>query len=196
VALNVTVDQPTASGFVTTWPSGEALPTASTHNFVPGLTVANLVLAKVGDGGHVSMFNSAGETHLVADVIGYYSSSGGAFVPVAPKRLVDTRDGTGGVSGQLGQGASMTVGLADGAPVPPGASGVVLNVTAADSTAPSFLTSWPTGVEKPFVSTLNPRPGVPVPNQAYLKLGTGGRLDVYNNTGATNVVVDVFGYFT
>jgi hypothetical protein len=35
---------------------------------------------------------------------------------------------------------------------------------------------------------------VPVPNQAYLKLGAGGRLDVYNNSGATDVIVDVFGY--
>ncbi|MGE3588908.1 MAG: hypothetical protein AB7L17_14380 [Ilumatobacteraceae bacterium] len=196
VALNVTVDQPTGSGFLTTWPTGEALPTASTHNFVPGLTVANLVLAKVGAGGKVSMFNSAGDTHLVADVIGYYSSSGGAFVPVAPQRLVDTREGLGAPAGPLGQQASMTVGLANGAPVPASASGVVVNVTSADSTAPSFLTAWPTGVERPFASTLNPRPAVPVPNQAYLKLGDGGALDIFNNTGATSVIVDVFGYFT
>lgn len=44
VALNVTVDQATAPGFLTTWPSGEPRPTASTHNFVAGGTVANLVL--------------------------------------------------------------------------------------------------------------------------------------------------------
>ena len=42
VALNVTVDGPTGTGFVTTWPTGEPRPNASTHNFSPGLTAANL----------------------------------------------------------------------------------------------------------------------------------------------------------
>lgn len=194
VALNVTVDQPTSAGFITTWPSGVELPTASTHNFTPGTTVANLVLAKVGADGRVSMFNSAGNTHLVADVIGYYSSSGGAFVPVAPQRMVDTREGLGGVLGPLGQAGSFSVPLATGAPVPPSASAIIVNITAANSTDRSFVTAWPTGLVRPNASTLNPRPGVPVPNQAYLKLGTNGSLDVFNNSGSSDIIIDVFGY--
>lgn len=194
VALNVTVDGPTGSGFVTTWPTGEPRPNASTHNFTPGLTVANLVLAKVGAGGRVSLFNSTGSTHLIADVIGYFSASGGAFVPVSPQRLVDSRDGTGGVLGQLGQGGIVAAPLATGSPVPGSAGAVVVNVTSVNSSAPSFLTAWPSGVGRPTASTMNPRPGVPVPNQAYLKLGAGGQLDVFNNSGATDVIIDVFGY--
>jgi hypothetical protein len=194
VALNVTVDGPTAAGFITTWPTGERMPDASTHNFTPGLTVANLVIAKVGAGGMVSMFNSAGSTHLVADVVGYFSSSGGAFVPVTPRRLADTRDGTGGVFGQVGPQSSVSVTVADGNPVPANASGAVVNVTSVSSSEASFLTVWPSGPGRPVASTLNPRPGVPVPNQAYLKLGDAGRLVIYNNTGSTDVFVDVFGY--
>ncbi len=193
VALNVTVDGPTGSGFVTTWPTGEPRPTASTHNFVPGLTVANLVLAKVGAGGRVSLFNSAGATHLIADVVGYFSGSGGAFVPVSPQRLVDSRSGAGGVAGQLGPGASTAAALATGSPVPGSAGAVVVNVTSVNSSHPSFLTAWPAGVGRPTASTMNPRPGVPVPNQAYLKLG-GGTLEVFNHSGSTDVVIDVFGY--
>lgn len=194
VALNVTVDGPTAAGFITTWPTGERMPDASTHNFTPGLTVANLVIAKVGAGGMVSMFNSAGSTHLVADVVGYFSSSGGAFVPVTPRRLADTRDGTGGLFGQVGPQSSVSVAVADGNPVPANASGAVVNVTSVSSSEASFLTVWPSGPGRPVASTLNPRPGVPVPNQAYLKLGDAGRLVIYNNTGSTDVFVDVFGY--
>lgn len=194
VALNVTVDQPTSSGYLTTWPTGEPMPTASTHNFVPGLTAANLVLAKVGANGQVSMFNSAGSTHLVADVVGYFSSQGGTFVPVTPSRLVDTRDGTGGVVGPIGQGSSFTAMLAGGGAIPPQATAVVVNVTSANSTAPSFVTAWPSGSGRPVASTVNPRPGVPVPNQAYLKLGSAGELAVFNNSGNTDVVIDVFGY--
>lgn len=195
VALNVTVDQPTSTGFVTTWPSGEGRPNASTHNFVPNLTVANLVLAKVGANGNVSLFNSAGSTHLVADVIGYFSATGGAFIPVDPERLVDSRDGTGGVLGALGQGVSIAPTLSDGTPIPVAAAAVVVNITSVNSTIPSFITAWPTGVSRPNASTLNPRPGVPVPNQAYLKVGAGGKLDVFNASGGTDVIIDIFGYF-
>jgi hypothetical protein len=195
VALNVTVDQPTGTGYLSVWPTGRPRPTASTHNYVPGLTVANLVLAKVGDGGQVSVYNSAGLTHVIADVIGYFSDDGGLFVPVSPQRLVDTRDGTGGVPGPLGPSETRSLNMTAG-PVPPGAKSVVVNVTSVDSTEPSFITVWPSDAERPLASTVNPRPGAAVPNQAYLRLGGDGRLNAYNNGGATSLIVDAFGYFT
>jgi hypothetical protein len=188
VALNVTVDQPTAPGYITVWPTGAQRPTASTHNFTPGLTVANLVLAKVGDGGKVSLFNSNGATHLVADVVGYFSSTGGRFIPISPSRVVNTRDGTGDRLGPLGANGSFT-------PVVSGGSGAVVNVTSVNASTTGYITAWPAGETMPLVSTLNPRPGVPVPNQAYLKLSADGRLGVYNFAGSSDVVIDVFGYF-
>jgi hypothetical protein len=195
VALNVTVDQPTGPGYLTVWPTGETQPLASSHNFVPGLTVANLVLAKVGANGQVSIFNSFGNTHVIADVVGYYSGSGGVFVPVSPQRIVDSRSAIGkGVTGPIGQGQAINLDVAGVGPVPANATAAIVNVTSVDSTAPSFITVWPTGTDRPTASTLNPRPGVPVPNLAYLKLGTGGQLSLFNNTGSTNYLVDVFGY--
>jgi hypothetical protein len=194
VALNVTVDQPTLSGFLTVWPRGEGRPTASTHNFVPGLTTANLVLAKVGTGGQVSIFNSAGATHVVADVVGYFSASGGAFVPLDPTRVIDTRNGTGTTAAPLGLGDGRTMILANNAPVPANAKAVIVNVTATNTTNPSFITVWPSGAAQPLASTLNPRPGENIPNHAYLRLGANGSLDVFNNNGSTDVVIDVFGY--
>lgn len=195
VALNVTVDQPTASGFLTVWPTGESQPFTSTHNFAPGLTVANLVLAKMGASGQVSIFNSSGNTHIIADVVGYFSATGGVFVPVSPERIVDSRTGIGtGVSGPLGQAQSNSVAVAGVGPVPAGATAAIVNVTSVNSTASSYITVWPTGAARPMASTLNPRVGVPVPNLAYLKLGSGGHLSLYNNTGPTDYIVDVFGY--
>ncbi|MGZ4771121.1 MAG: hypothetical protein ACXV3B_00425, partial [Ilumatobacteraceae bacterium] len=134
VALNVTVDQPTSSGFLTVWPTNEARPLASSHDFVPGLTVANLVLAKVSPSGQVSIFNSGGNTHIVADVVGYFSSSGtGTFVPLSPQRIVDSRLGIGrGVTGPLGPGGSINIdvaGVGVGG-VPRGATAAIVNVTA------------------------------------------------------------------
>ncbi|MEY4230757.1 MAG: hypothetical protein RLZZ362_1606, partial [Actinomycetota bacterium] len=69
VALNVTVTEPWAAGYVTAYPCGGSLPSASNLNFSAGTTVANLVIAKVGTGGKVCLFSSA-PTHLIADVNG------------------------------------------------------------------------------------------------------------------------------
>ena len=194
VALNVTVDQPTSTGFLTVWPAGENRPNASTHNFTPGVTGANLVLAKVGAGGQVSIFNSDGTTHVIADVIGYFSNSGGAFVPVAPKRIIDTRSGVGGPAAQVGPGGVLAMAVANASPVPPSAKAVIVNITTVNSTSGGFITVWPTGAGQPLASTLNPRPGSPVPNQAYLRLGSGGSLNAFNAAGSTDIIVDVFGY--
>ena len=76
------------------------------------------MLAKVGANGQVSIFNSHGNTHLIADVVGYFSATGSAFVPTAPRRLLDTRDGTGGRTGQVGANSSFDVTLATGDPIP------------------------------------------------------------------------------
>jgi hypothetical protein len=114
---------------------------------------------------------------------------------VSPQRIVDSRNGIGnGVSGPLGQQLSNSVEVAGVGPVPSGATAAIVNVTSVNSTAPSYITVWPTGTPRPTASTLNPRVGVPVPNLAYLKLGTGGHLSLYNNTGSTDYIVDVFGF--
>jgi hypothetical protein len=81
VLLNVTVTQPTSTGYITVYPSGTTRPTASNLNFTAGRTVPNLVVAKVGADGKVMIFNSAGTTHIVADVVGWFNSSGGGGAP-------------------------------------------------------------------------------------------------------------------
>lgn len=75
VVMNLTATGPSASGFLTAYPSGSARPTASNLNFSAGQTLPNLVTVKVGDGGRVSITNSSpGTVHLIADVEGYYLS--------------------------------------------------------------------------------------------------------------------------
>ena len=72
VVLNVTAVAPTASSYVTVWPAGEAQPLASNLNLTPGQTLPNVVVAKVGSDGQVSIFNAAGSTHLILDVAGWF----------------------------------------------------------------------------------------------------------------------------
>jgi hypothetical protein len=73
---------------------------------------------------------------------------------------------------------------------------VVLNVTVTGPTAPGFVTVWPEGASRPLASNLNFVPGQTVPNRVIVKTGTGGRVDLYNLTGSTDLVVDVGGYYT
>ena len=113
--MNVTVDGPTDFGYLSAWPSGEQQPLVASLNFHPGQTVPNLVTVKTGANGRVNIFNSAGNTNVVADVMGYYTdvppSSGGKFTPLTPSRILDTRDGTGrgGAVGPVPQGGVIHV---------------------------------------------------------------------------------------
>ena len=73
--LNVTAVMPTASGFLTVFPAGTTMPTVSNLNFKPGVTVANLVTVPLSSSGMVSIYNHAGNTNVVVDVDGYYTST-------------------------------------------------------------------------------------------------------------------------
>jgi hypothetical protein len=72
VLLNLTVTQPTGDGYVTAWPSGTPQPDVSSLNFTPGLTAPNLVLVPLGSGGAIDVYNSAGSSHITADVVGWF----------------------------------------------------------------------------------------------------------------------------
>lgn len=73
VVLNVTVTAPAGSGYVTVYGDGTTRPGVSNLNFVTAQAVANLVIAPVGAGGRVALFNwSGGATQLIADVSGWY----------------------------------------------------------------------------------------------------------------------------
>ncbi len=196
VAVNVTVTQPTASSFMTIFPAGSPRPLAANLNYTPNKTVANLVVVKVGAGGKVSMFNSTGSTHAIYDVAGWYSDvtggSDGRYVPVTAARLLDTRGGV-----RLGPNSSLDLQVSNQGGVPAtGAVAAVLNVTVTGPTATSFLTVHPTGTTRPLAANVNFTSGTTQGNRVFAKLGTGGKVTIYNNAGSTDVIVDVSGYFT
>ncbi|GAA0661018.1 hypothetical protein GCM10010193_10030 [Kitasatospora atroaurantiaca] len=184
--LNVTVTEPDRDGFLTV---GHTM-SSSNLNFRAGQTVANQVTAPIDADGTVTICNTGGAIHVVADVFGYYAADGGSlFTPVPPKRLTDTRsDGTGAIAG----GAFHAV--ASGAPA--GATGAVLNVTSAGSDRGGYLTVWADGRQRPGTSSVNFAAGQIVPNHVTTPLGANGQFDVYNFQGTTDVIADLFGYFT
>ncbi|MER5637600.1 PKD domain-containing protein [Kitasatospora sp. NPDC002227] len=187
VVLNLTATASDAGSYLTAYASGTGRPGTSNLNFTAGQTVANQVVVPIGDDGKVSVYNRFGHTHVVADVFGYYGPSGALFTPVVPTRLVDTRKQTA-----VGTGKFLKVDTG----VPAGATGAVLNVTSTASTAGGYLTVWADGAPKPGTSNVNFPAGATVPNHVTTPLGTNGAFDVYNFAGSTQVVADLFGYFS
>jgi hypothetical protein len=76
VVLNITGTEPTDGTYLTVWPTGQTRPTASNINLGPGETAPNLVVAKVGANGKVSIYNARGNTHVIVDVAGWYGADG------------------------------------------------------------------------------------------------------------------------
>ncbi|EQD80951.1 Alpha-tubulin suppressor, partial [mine drainage metagenome] len=79
--------------------------------------------------------------------------------------------------------------------VPENASSVVLNVTVTDTTAPSYLTVFPTGSGRPDVSNLNWTANETVSNLAIVQVGAEGEVTFYNDAGQVAVIADLEGYF-
>jgi hypothetical protein len=167
-------------------------------NFSPNQTVPNLVVVKLGTGGRVAMFNPAGSTHVIFDVAGYFtdgSGDAGRYQPLVPARIADTRFGSGGVRLGPGQSFDLQVTGQGGAPAT-GVSAAVLNVAATNTTGHSYITVYPTGETRPLAANLNFLAGQTVSNRTMTKLGTGGKVTIYNAAGETDVVVDLGGTYT
>jgi len=201
VVMNVTAVDPTLTSHIDVWPSGGPKPNVSNLNVVAGQTVANLVTAKVGAGGRVSIANHNGTTDVIADLVGYYQAdpAGSRLTSSVPQRIVDTRADPGYHIGSLARfGAatpqSVTVAGA-GTGVPAGATAVVANVTAVDPSAASHLDVWPAGDPHPNASNLNFTAGQTVPNLVVVKVGAGGQVSLQNQNGSVDVIVDVVGYY-
>jgi subtilase family serine protease len=119
--------------------------------------------------------------------------AGSSYTPVAPARLLDTRNNNSTLHG----GSTLQLQVAGQGGVPAsGATAVVLNVTATNTTGNSFLTLFPDGQPRPISSNLNYTPGTTVPNLVTVQLPASGKIDFYNNAGDADVVADVFGYYS
>jgi alpha-tubulin suppressor-like RCC1 family protein len=121
------------------------------------------------------------------------AEQGSAFTPLSPARVLDTRDGTGGVTGPVG--AARTIALNLSARVPSTATAVVLNVTAVAPTASTYVTVFPHGQARPLASNLNVVAGDVRPNLVTVALGTGRTVDLYNHAGSVHLLADLAGYY-
>jgi hypothetical protein len=203
VVLNVTVAEPTASGYITVYGNGTTRPTASNLNYVAGQVVPNLVVAPVGDDGNVELYNgSPGTVHLIADISGYFGhgapAAAGTLGSLTPYRLLDTRDGTGASQAAVAPGGTVSLQVAGRGGVPAsGASAVVLNVTVAEPTGSGYVTVYGDGTTRPLASNLNYVRNQVVPNLVVAPVGSNGKVALYNGSpGTVQLIADVSGWFS
>jgi hypothetical protein len=206
VVLNVTVVNPAASGYMTVFPAGVTMPTASNVNFAAGATVPNLVEVGTGAGGAVSFFSSAA-TDLVVDVEGYASPTAlngvgsGLYNPLpAPARICDSRPLSSFSPMNQCTGHTITAGGTDNVGVtganniPAGAIAAVFNVTVVNPAAAGYLTVYPQGGTAPTASNVNYAAGQTTANRVIVPLSAGG-ISVFSSQ-RTDVLVDVSGYYS
>jgi len=201
VVLTITAVRPETAGYITVYPAGGKRPPTSNLNVVTGETTAVLAVARVGSGGHVTLYNgTSGGIDLVADISGYYRdgdpSAPGVFVPTTPARVLDTRRGNGAPLGAVAAHKAVTVQVEGRGGVPSsGVAAVVLGVTGIRPDKAGYVTAYPAGTSRPTTSTLNVPAGGTVANLAVVPLDDQGRVAIYNGSAGTiNLVADVFGY--
>jgi len=201
VVLNLTETGARASGYVTAYPDGTARPVARNLNYPKGDTRAVLVVVRPGTNGRVALTNSSGSSiQLVADVFGYVRTgtarAPGAFVPLNPAQVLDTRYGTG-APGPVGSRGTVRVQVAGRAGVPAsGASAVMLSVTDKNALGAGYVTVYPDGITRPPTSNLNYAKGDTRANLVPAQLGGDGKVAL-SHTGSSTVqlVADVVGYY-
>jgi hypothetical protein len=129
--------------------------------------------------------------NLLLDVNGYFATAGtGGFslYPVAPCRVLDTRQSGGSFSGEK------TVNVVGSVCAPPSnAAAYVFNATVVPSGSMPYLTLWPHGEGQPGVSTLNAYDGFITSNMAIVPTNDGS-IDAYA-AGLTQLILDISGYF-
>jgi hypothetical protein len=194
-------------------PAG-AVPGTANLNLVRNQIKSNMVIVPVDPAdGSIRLFNNAGTTDVVFDVVGYLldgepeSTRSGRVVPLStPFRLFDTREAAWG-SVELGPGQAEPWSFSDfagsvtvGSEAVGAQSAVIGNLTAASvrrqyASQPlsgSYLTAWPTGATQPTSANLNMVENQIVPNMVILKYGSTPSLEVsvYNFAGYVHYVFD------
>jgi hypothetical protein len=132
----------------------------------------------------------------------------GAYHAINPQRAYDSRQPNYTVKGVMAPNTSRVISVADGHSangtvtlanaVPAGATAVQINVTAANMTGPNFLSVTSGDVTSTETSLLNWGPGdIQIANSITVPVNAKREIKVFcgNQTGSTDVIVDVFGYY-
>jgi hypothetical protein len=195
VLVNLTAVNGAPPGYVTAWASGVPQPATSNVNLaVIGDAAANLAIVPVGADGAIQVFAST-DLDVIIDIVGYFTNGAapdatvGLFVPLTPRRVLDTRTtsrpllvaGTTGNFDLLGPAAIV-------AP-----ANLVANLTSTASSGQGFVSI--TDGSAPSTSNLNVSRGETRANLAIISARNSELTHLFVSL-PTHIIIDVTGYFT
>ena len=209
VVFNLTAIGPTLPTVLTAFAGGTGKPNASNLNVAAHVNLPNRVIVPVtcvSTTCSVSIWNSVGSVNIAVDVDGWYSATGAQFTALAtPARVCNTHGGTANCPNGLvagGQVLNVSVAGVDGIPFETGSAGepvaIVANVTAFSATKSTYVTVFPgpSSPTHPQVSDINAGVGDVATNLVVVGVGSDGSINLYNNVGGINLIVDVVGYYS
>ncbi len=171
VAATLTVTEGSSAGFLAAYPCSGTIPVVSNVNWQAGETVAGAVFVPVAADGTFCVFTNT-PADVIVDVTGVFSDSSTLrFTPVAPTRMVDTRDGTGGWRGHQGIGQTIEIGAA-----PESAVAVTGTITIVDPAVAGYLTGTVCGQPAGATSSVNGARSSVMANSLTVGLSPGGNL--------------------
>lgn len=108
---------------------------------------------------------------------------------------MDTREGLGVPKAPVGAAGTVSLQVAGVSGIPStGVTAVVLNVTATEPTAGSFVSVFPAGTVRAGASNLNFTAGQTIPNLVVVPV-VNGKVSFYNHAGSVHLIADVAGYY-
>lgn len=194
VVLNLTGTNATGNTYLTAYADGQPRPAISNLSITKGQTTSNMAIVPVSNG-KIDILNPGAPLDVVAELVGYISpNQGSLFTPATQARIMDTRDGTGGVPIKKIAGGTQDVLQVTGKNgVPDTASAVILNLTVANAETDSYLTVYADSQTRTVSSSLN---YMTAQNQSNLVMVpvVNGKIDIWNRGGNVDVIVDLVGY--
>ncbi len=183
VAVSATSVEGAGPGFLRVATCGSDAETSNV-NFLGAEASPNHVIVELDANGKICV-SARTSTHVIVDLFGVFTDDS-TVAAADPVRAFDSRD----LGRRLPAGSVTTIDVVDGG-IAPDASGVVLNLTAVETTAPSYVSAYPCAAGLPSSSSLNVVAGV-ASNAAIVTPDADGKICVFT-LAETHLVVDVMG---
>lgn len=201
VSVNLTVLTPAVTGSISVFADGTSW-SGATMGFQARQTDQNFETIPITATGLIDIRNNtANSLALIVDILGYHTKGGfgdyyGAYQPMTPTRLLDTRTAQPVAAGQR-----RTFQVGGQAGIPPQGDfahqvAVVANFTVLTPSRPGSLTVGTTDLAV-NTATISFAAGQTEQGQLLMLLDGAGGLPVRNNSAAAiQVIADVVGYYT
>jgi hypothetical protein len=199
----------TGSGSVTSNPSGIDCGTTCQFNFALNTQVTLTAAATVGSsfsgwsgacaGSSTQCTVTMSQARNVTAAFDQPPPVATGFYVLTPCRLIDTRNANGPYGGpSINANTTRNVAAAGVCGIPADTSSLSVNITAIGASSNGWLTLFPgpAGASGPIVSTINYSNLRTLANNAIVRVGSDGTINIYNSGPAgIHTIVDVNGYF-